>query len=201
MLRRISTRRAITAAAAAGAAALALPAAAGAGGFATVGLSSLPDGTAPGKTWPVTLTILQHGRTPLSGLHPSVRIQSDDGRTTRTFAARPAGKPGVYRANVVFPDAGGWTYTISDGFSQTHSFAPVQIGGSRAIATPGRERPSGAPQPAPATRSDSARGDTYGGGNIAAALGAAVAAGLLAALLTAALVRRRPPGTAAAAPR
>jgi hypothetical protein len=183
------------------AAALALPGAAGAGGFATVGLSSLPDGTAPGRTWPVTLTILQHGRTPLSGLHPTVRIQSDDGRTTRTFAARPAGKAGVYRANVVFPDAGGWTYTISDGFSQTHSFAPVQIGGSRAIATPGRERPSGAPQAGPATRSNSARGDADDGGNVAAALGAAVAAGLLAALLTAALVRRRPPGAAAAASR
>ena len=41
--------------------ALALPGAAGAGGFATVGLSSLPDGTPPGTPWHVTLTILQHG--------------------------------------------------------------------------------------------------------------------------------------------
>ena len=180
---------------------LTAPAVAHAGGFATVGLSSTPDGLRAGQPWKVELTILQHGRTPLSGLHPSVRIQSDDGRTTRTFTARPAGKAGVYRANVVFPDAGRWTYTIADGFSQTHSFAPVEIGGSRAIATPGRERTSGAPQPAPAARSDDARGDADGGGNVAAALGAAIAAGLLAALLTAALVRRRPPGTAAAAPR
>src|SRR3954453_17936400 len=86
--------------------ALALPGAAGAGGFATVGLSSLPDGTAPGEPWHVTLTILQHGRTPLPNLQPVVRIRSANGATTRTFAARPALGAGVYNADVVFPTAG-----------------------------------------------------------------------------------------------
>jgi len=42
-------RSVMRAALAAGSALLVLPAIAGAGGFATVGLSSLPDGTAPGK--------------------------------------------------------------------------------------------------------------------------------------------------------
>src|SRR5512133_3756804 len=115
-------------------AALALPGAAGAGGFATVGLSSLPDGTAPGETWHVTLTILQHGRTPLPGLSPEVRIRSADGRTARTFAARPARRPGVYTADVVFPTAGQWRYAVADGFSQTHSFAPAAIGTSARAA-------------------------------------------------------------------
>src|SRR3954465_1110915 len=101
--------------------ALALPGAASAGGFATVGLSSLPDGTAPGTPWRVTLTILQHGKTqtPMGGLHPRVVIRSADGRTTRTFAARPAGRSGEYRADVVFPSAGRWSYTVADGFTQT----------------------------------------------------------------------------------
>jgi hypothetical protein len=36
-----------------------------AGGWATVGLSSLPDGAQPGEAWVVDLTVLQHGRTPL----------------------------------------------------------------------------------------------------------------------------------------
>src|SRR3954470_486479 len=127
-------RRTAVVVAATGALALALPGAAGAGGFATVGLSSLPDGTAPGKPWRVTLTILQHGRTPLDGLHPSVRVVAANG-TPHAFAARPAGRTGRYRADVVFPAAGRWRYEIDDGFSQTHRFAPVRIrGGAEAGA-------------------------------------------------------------------
>src|SRR3954468_9988286 len=100
-------RRALmaTAVAAVGAA-LALPGAAAAGGFATVGLSSLPDGTPPGRPWDVRLTVLQHGRTPMSNLRPVVRIRRAGGGPARDFAAAPAGRPGVYRARVVFPSAG-----------------------------------------------------------------------------------------------
>ena len=165
-------------------AALALPATAAAGGFATVGLSSLPDGTAPGTSWHVTLTILQHGRTPLSGLAPTVIVRSADGTLTRTFAARPAGRAGRYTADVVFPAAGRWQYSVDDGFSQTHTFAPVAIGSSRAPATV-------------AATSVERNADT-GGPDVAAALGAAAAAGLLAALLAAVLVRGRPDAAPAA---
>ncbi len=49
---------------------LVLPAGALAGGFATVGLSSTPDGLAPGAPWNVELEILQHGRTPLDDVSP-----------------------------------------------------------------------------------------------------------------------------------
>src|SRR3954464_11572802 len=134
----------VTAAAAAVIGALALPGAASAGGFATVGLSSLPDGTAPGAPWDVTLTILQHGRTPLPGLSPVVRIRS--GATTRTFPARPARRPGIYTADVVFPAAGTWRYAIDDGFSQTHEFAPATIGAQAPAPAPA---PAAAPATAP----------------------------------------------------
>lgn len=106
------------------AALIAVPAA-GAGGFATVGLSSLPP--EDGSAWTVELTILQHGRTPLDGLTPAITIQKDDG-SSQTFTATPAGKPGHYRATVAFPSDGTWRYTINDGFSQTHTYAPVTIG-------------------------------------------------------------------------
>jgi hypothetical protein len=155
--------------------ALALPAAAGAGGFATVGLSSLPDGTAPGTPWRLTLTILQHGRTPLPGLQPTVLLTSADGATARTVAARPAGKPGVYTADVVFPTRGVWRYAINDGFSQVHRFAPVRIGAAASATT---------------------KGD---GADVGLALAAAAVAGVLAALLAAALMRRRRPAQAAPA--
>ena len=105
---------------------LAAPAVAGAGGFATAGLSSTPEGVAPGQPWKVDITVLQHGRTPLEGLTPRVRISSGD--KTREFAAKPTGKPGVYRAEVVFPRAGRWDYEVLDGFNDAmpHTFPAVR---------------------------------------------------------------------------
>ncbi len=99
-----------------------------AGGWATVGMSSTPAGTEPGKPWNVQMTILQHGRTPLDGLSPTITIRNGD--ATKTFSASPAGKTGVYRAAVVFPSAGTWSYEVNDGFitGQPHTFPPVEIG-------------------------------------------------------------------------
>jgi hypothetical protein len=107
-------------------AALAAPVAALGGGFATAGLASPPDGIAAGDTWRAEVTLLQHGITPLEGVNPSITIR---GPETRTFAARPTSKPGVYVADVVFPTAGSYRYEVDDGFSQVHSFAAVPIRG------------------------------------------------------------------------
>jgi len=120
------------------AALVAAPAALG-GGFATAGMSSTPDGVAAGQPWKVEITVLQHGRTPLDGLVPKVRIHSGD--QTKQFTAVPAGKPGVYRAEVVFPQGGRWSYEVLDGFinEQPHTFPAVEIadgGGSPAAAAP-----------------------------------------------------------------
>lgn len=152
------------------AAALAAPATAGAGGFATVGVNPLPEGIDPGEPWNVELTVLQHGRTPLEGVHP--RVIATRGSERREFAARATDRPGVYSAEVVFPDAGKWKYVVDDGFTQTHSFPPVTVGG-------------GASAPAPTTSADD-------GPDILLALAAAALAGLVAALGSTALRRRRP---------
>jgi hypothetical protein len=114
---------------------LLLPATALGGGFATVQLSSLPAGTNAGGTWTPTLTILRHGVTPLDGLRPAVRIIDATGEIT-TFAAKPVGAPGTYVAEVTFPSAGTWRYEIWDGFSQTHTYSPVSIGGGRGGSFP-----------------------------------------------------------------
>ena len=143
-----------------------VPATAVAGGWATVELSSTPDGLAPGKPWNVELTVLQHGRTPLEGVEPSIVVT--DGRgAERTVAATPSGVPGVYRASVVFPSAGTWEYVVDDGFSQRHSYPPVTIGA-----------------PGPAAPPDD---DPFPW----AAFIAALAAGAVAAAATSLLVRRR----------
>jgi hypothetical protein len=114
-------------------ASIAVPAAS-AGGWATVGLSSLPPaGLGAHETWPVDITVLQHGQTPLAGVTPVVRIRDGGGKVVDTFAATPTGRQGVYHADVAFPGQGTYSYEVYDGFTtyggaQTHTFKPVAIG-------------------------------------------------------------------------
>ena len=149
------------------AAAVVIPGAS-AGGWATVGLSSLPpSGLDANQAWPVDITVLQHGRTPLAGVTPIVRIRDDGGSVVRSFTAKPTGKTGVYHAVVKFPGSGTFAYEVYDGFvtyggAQTHTFKPVEIG------TPGDSFPF-----------------------LAVGLAAALALGLAAA--TVAVLRRRTP--------
>ena len=148
-------------------AAVAVPAAS-AGGWATVGLSSLPPtGLPANQDWPVDITVLQHGQTPLAGVTPIVRVRDDNGNVVKSFTATPTGKTGVYHAVVRFPGEGSYTYEVYDGFTryggaQTHTFEPIVVG--------------------PADGS-------FPYGWLAVALGLAVA---LAAATTLALRRRRP---------
>ena len=82
-------RRAILVIAAAALAALALPTASTAGGWATVGLETLPAGVGAEETWVAEATIMQHGQTPL-GVKPRVLIDDNQGGR-RAFAAAPTG--------------------------------------------------------------------------------------------------------------
>jgi len=115
-------------------AAVTLTGAASAGGWATVGLSSLPPAGLPAnQDWPVDITVLQHGQTPLAGVTPVVRIRDDGGQVVKSFTATPTGKTGVYHAVVRFPGEGSYTYEVYDGFTryggaQTHTFEPIVVG-------------------------------------------------------------------------
>ena len=114
-------------------AAVAVPAAS-AGGWATVGLSSLPPAGLPAnQDWPVDITVLQHGQTPLARVTPVVRIRDDGGTVVKSFTATPTGKTGVYHAVVRFPAQGSYSYEVYDGFTQyggaqTHTFKPIVVG-------------------------------------------------------------------------
>jgi hypothetical protein len=112
---------------------LALAAPAHAGGWATTALSSTPDG---GRTWTVDLTILQHGRTPLSGVEPRIVIRDDSG-AERRFAAKPTARVGVYRASVVFPRPGRWEYTVYNGFDDRPQAYPAVTIGDAPVRTSG----------------------------------------------------------------
>ena len=125
---------------------LAGPAIAHAGGFATTGLSSTPDGLKAGQPWKVELTIRQHGRTPLPDLHPEVVTVDADGYRT-TFKARPAGRAGHYLATVRFPKPGQWTYAVYDGFNNATptTYPAVLIRPAGATTTVRRPDPVGPP--------------------------------------------------------
>jgi hypothetical protein len=146
---------------------LVLPAGALAGGWATVSLSSTPDDLGAGAPWDVEMTILQHGRTPLDGVEPSIALTNGATGKTEYVAAKPTGRPGVYEARAAFPEAGRWTYTVDDGFSRIHEYPAVTIGGAASAATTAGDR---FPWTAPL---------------------AALLTGLAAAALAAALRRRR----------
>lgn len=107
---------------------LAASAAASAGGWATVGIDPLPSGVGPGDTWTTEMTVLQHGRTPLDGLSPTITIQRETGES-HEFVATPSGEPGVYAAEVVFPEAGRWSIVADSTFGESRlTYGPVTIG-------------------------------------------------------------------------
>lgn len=145
---------------------LAFPAGALGGGYTTVELSSTPDGLRAGEAWDVEITVLAHGVTPVENLKPAPRVTITEALSGESHAvsARPAERPGAYRARVVFPRAGEWAYSIRNAYDGGRSYPAVEIG----PGTPARESAAE---------------------RVGSALPAAVLAGLGAALL---VVRRRP---------
>ena len=173
------------------AAVLALPAGATAGGWATVELNSVPNGTSPDEPWNVQMKVLQHGVTPLEGVHPMVIVQKKGG-AEQSFPARATKDPGVYRADVVFDSAGTWTYKIDDGFSQVHTYAPVTIGeGAGTDAAAAAADVDAAPPASGRASAETAPAGDDGGPDLLLAFGVAAVAGLAAAFAAAAFRRRR----------
>jgi hypothetical protein len=116
--------------------ALVFAAPAAAGGWATAELAP-PQGIRAGDTWTATITILQHGRTPLDGVKPKL-IVSDGKGLNRSAPARWTGEAGTYEAKVKLQHAGFWHYAVYDGFTQyggqqTHPFPAFEV-------EPARER-------------------------------------------------------------
>jgi hypothetical protein len=158
--------------------ALAFPATALGGGYATLGLQSLPEGIEPGETWTAEFTVLAHGRTPFVDGQPSVTVRNSDGEFVGTFQGRLVDKSGLYRAEVVFPESGRYEYVIDDGYSQRHTFPPVMVGDGGDDPAPS---PASAEPPAPAADDSS----------VPLALVLAAGAGLLTAWIALMLLSRR----------
>ena len=98
--------------------------------WATVGLSSLPKpGLAAGEPWVVTIRVMQHGRTPLAGAKPEVRIRNGAGKLFRS-RRRPTAPRLLPRPGRV-PGAGRYSLGVYDGFvphcASVHTFKSVVI--------------------------------------------------------------------------
>jgi len=82
-----------------------------AGGWAVISLDELPVGVVAGEPYTVGFTVLQHGRTPMTDLSPTVTARIAKGEIL-TFFAEPQGKPGHYMATLTFPTNGEWEWSI-----------------------------------------------------------------------------------------
>ena len=82
-----------------------------AGGWAVITLDELPAGVVAGEPYTIGFTVLQHGKTPMTGLFPTVTARMEKGDLL-TFQAEPEGKPGHYMAALTFPTDGEWEWSI-----------------------------------------------------------------------------------------
>jgi cytochrome c2 len=82
-----------------------------AGGWAVITLDELPTGVVAGEPLTIGFTVLQHGKTPMSGLDPTItaNLYKDQEFVVH---AEPAGKSGHYIATLTFPQAGEWRWSI-----------------------------------------------------------------------------------------
>lgn len=82
-----------------------------AGGWAVITLDELPSGVMAGEPLRIGFMVLQHGRTPLVDIQPTVTARSLFEETI-TVQAVPEGKPGHYAAMITFPKEGNWEWSI-----------------------------------------------------------------------------------------
>jgi mono/diheme cytochrome c family protein len=82
-----------------------------AGGWAVITLDELPTSVVAGQPYTVGFTVLQHGRTPMTDLYPTITANLNK-ETEFVVNATPEGKPGHYTATLTFPSGGEWRWSI-----------------------------------------------------------------------------------------
>ena len=82
-----------------------------AGGWAVITLDELPSNVVAGKPFTVGFTVLQHGRTPMSGIDPTVTAELSASEKV-VVDAEPEGNPGHYVATLTLPKEGEWEWSI-----------------------------------------------------------------------------------------
>lgn len=96
-----------------------------AGGWAVITLDELPTGIVAGEPLTIGFTVLQHGRTPLAGLDPTISAALP-GKAKIVAEARDEGEEGHYTATLTFPVEGEWRWSIQ-AFSMDQPMPSLQV--------------------------------------------------------------------------
>jgi hypothetical protein len=105
-----------------------------AGGWAVITLDELPIGVSAGEPLTVGFTVLQHGKTPMTDLAPTITARSGDERIA--VLAEAEGKPGHYAATLTFPKEGKWEWSIQ-AFSMDQAMPALTVS-APAVASPAK---------------------------------------------------------------
>lgn len=82
-----------------------------AGGWAVITLDELPTDVVAGEPFTVGFTVLQHGKTPMNDLEPTITASLYKEQKFMVNAG-PDGEPGHYTATLTFPKEGEWRWSI-----------------------------------------------------------------------------------------
>lgn len=99
-----------------------------AGGWVVITLDQLPEGVVAGEPISVGMMARQHGQTPWQV--GSLQIQAEHVETGRqaAFTALPEGAPGHYVAELIFPAAGDWRWSVGAGmFPETQPMPSLSV--------------------------------------------------------------------------
>lgn len=109
-----------------------------AGGWSVTTLDELPEHILAGDPVPVGFVIRQHGIHVLSGLAPTISAVHEQSGDVVEFDA-DEDTPGHYLAEVVFPRAGTWNWSVS-AFGPEQSLPPLTVlPAGTVLAEPGEE--------------------------------------------------------------
>jgi len=106
-----------------------------AGGWAVITLDQLPTNVVTDEPLDIGFTVLQHGKTPLNDLNPTVTARLTKSESFVVYA-KPDGKPGHYTATLTFPNEGNWEWSIQ-AFSMDQPMPVLQVAaGSNSTTVP-----------------------------------------------------------------
>jgi len=104
-----------------------------AGGWAVITLDQIPTNVAAGEAFNIGFSVLQHGKTPLNDLDPTItaRLSGSESFVVHTI---PDGKLGHYTATLTFPKEGAWEWSIQ-AFTMDQPMPVLQVAAGSSSTT------------------------------------------------------------------